>query len=129
MEPRFGADFSGVRIHTGSEAAQLNREVSAQAFTHGQDIYLGEGKTDVASAQGKQLLAHELTHTIQQGASPQAQRDAGPGQPPVAGVTSGLQREVIQRSAFEERLTWDNWKTASYKWGWRRTDWQKLMRP
>jgi hypothetical protein len=66
MEPRFGADFSGVRLHTGGESAQLNRSVSAQAFTLGQDIYLGEGKDDLESAQGKELLAHELTHTIQQ---------------------------------------------------------------
>ena len=66
MESRFGADFSGVRIHTGSESAQLNRSVQAQAFTHGSDIYLGEGKTDVESAPGKQLLAHELTHVVQQ---------------------------------------------------------------
>ncbi len=66
MEPRFGADFSVVRLHTGGDAAQLNREVSAQAFTRGQDIYLGEGKDDLTSAQGKQLLAHELTHVVQQ---------------------------------------------------------------
>ncbi|HUI40215.1 MAG TPA: DUF4157 domain-containing protein, partial [Methanothrix sp.] len=49
MEAGFGADFSGVRVHTGGEAAQLNRELSAQAFTHEQDIYLGEGKTDLGS--------------------------------------------------------------------------------
>jgi hypothetical protein len=66
MEPRFGADFSGVRVHSGSESAQLNRSVSANAFTIGQDIYLGEGKSDVTSAAGKELLAHELTHVIQQ---------------------------------------------------------------
>src|SRR5262249_43259857 len=75
MESRFRADFSGVRLHTGSESAQLNREISAQAFTYGKDIYLGEGKEDVSSSSGRQLLAHELTHTIQQGAAPQrAQR-------------------------------------------------------
>lgn len=67
MEPRFDADFSGVRIHTTGEAAQLNREVSAQAFTQGQDIYLGEGKSDLTSSEGKHLLAHELTHVVQQG--------------------------------------------------------------
>ncbi len=66
MEPRFGADFGGVRLHAGSEAVQLNREISAQAFTRGQDIYLGEGKADVESSAGKQLLAHELTHVVQQ---------------------------------------------------------------
>jgi hypothetical protein len=70
MESRFGADFSGVRLHTGSEAAQLNRAVNAQAFAHGLDIYLGEGKHDLKSSAGKQLLAHELTHVIQQTGSP-----------------------------------------------------------
>jgi hypothetical protein len=70
MEGRFGADFSGVRVHTGGEAAQLNRAMSAQAFTHGSDIYMGAGKYAPGTAAGKQLLAHELTHTIQQGAAP-----------------------------------------------------------
>jgi hypothetical protein len=69
MEPRFGADFGGVRVHTGGEAAQLNRALSAQAFTHGQDIYLGEGRYGPDSDAGKRLLAHELAHTLQQGAS------------------------------------------------------------
>ncbi len=70
MEPRFGVDFSGVRVHTDGAAAQLNRQLSAQAFTHGNDIYMGEGK----SVNDKTLMAHELTHTIQQGAVPQTQR-------------------------------------------------------
>ncbi len=67
MEARFGADFSGVRLHTGTEAAQLNHAIDAKAFTHGQDIYLGQGNSNFESNAGKQLLAHELTHTIQQG--------------------------------------------------------------
>ncbi|HEY89692.1 MAG TPA: DUF4157 domain-containing protein [Thermoflexia bacterium] len=67
MEPRFGADFSGVRVHTNSESAQLNREINSQAFTHGQDIYFRPEKYDPGSDSGKQLLAHELTHTLQQG--------------------------------------------------------------
>ncbi|MGB8647424.1 MAG: DUF4157 domain-containing protein [Anaerolineae bacterium] len=72
MESRFGADFGNVRVHTGGESAQLNREVSAQAFTHGSDIYLGAGKEDVQSSAGQHLLAHELTHVVQQGhAQPQ----------------------------------------------------------
>ncbi|HSD85247.1 MAG TPA: DUF4157 domain-containing protein, partial [Anaerolineae bacterium] len=69
MEPRFGADFSSVRVHADSESAQLNRAVSAQAFTLGHDVYLGEGKTDLSSDSGKQLLAHELTHVVQQGSA------------------------------------------------------------
>ena len=67
MEPRFGADFSGVRLHRGGESNQLNRAISAQAFTHGRDIYLGSGAPAPGTAQGNRLLAHELTHTIQQG--------------------------------------------------------------
>lgn len=70
MESRFGADFSGVRLHTDNESAQLNRAVNARAFTRGQEIYLGEGEIDFATSEGKRLLAHELTHTIQQGAVP-----------------------------------------------------------
>jgi len=66
MEPRFGADFSGVRLHADNESAELNRALSAQAFTHGQDIYLGEGKTNLETTEGKRLLAHELTHVVQQ---------------------------------------------------------------
>ncbi len=67
MEDRIGADVSGVRLHTGASSEQLNREVDAQAFTHGRDIYLGASAPDLGSDPGKKLLAHELTHTLQQG--------------------------------------------------------------
>lgn len=72
MEAGFGADFSGVRVHTGSEAQELNRSISAQAFTHDKDIYLGEGREDLQSKQGNQLLAHELTHVLQQSGADQS---------------------------------------------------------
>jgi hypothetical protein len=62
MESRFGADFGSVRVHTGSTAVQMNKELGAQAFTHGNDIYYGAGK----SPGNNELTAHELTHTIQQ---------------------------------------------------------------
>jgi hypothetical protein len=62
MEPRFGADFSAVRVHTGSEAVQMNRELGAQAFAHGRDVYFGAGK----SPGNNELTAHELTHVVQQ---------------------------------------------------------------
>ncbi|MEQ9234518.1 eCIS core domain-containing protein [Coleofasciculus sp. E2-BRE-01] len=65
MEPRFGADFSPVRVHTDSTAVQMNKELGAQAFTHGSNIYYGAGKSPNAD----ELTAHELTHTIQQGAA------------------------------------------------------------
>jgi hypothetical protein len=65
MEPRFGADFSNIKVHTDSNAVQMNKEVGAQAFAHGGDIYFGAGK----SPGNNELTAHELTHTIQQGAA------------------------------------------------------------
>jgi outer membrane protein OmpA-like peptidoglycan-associated protein len=74
MEPRFGVDFRGVRVHTESDAAQMNRELNAHAFTHGQDIYFGTGKYSHTTVEGKRLLAHELTHVLQQTAILQRQR-------------------------------------------------------
>jgi hypothetical protein len=66
MESRFGNDFSGVRVHTDSSSVSMNKELGAQAFTHGNDIYFNSGKYNPGSSEGKKLLAHELTHTIQQ---------------------------------------------------------------
>ncbi|REC49246.1 MULTISPECIES: DUF4157 domain-containing protein [Chryseobacterium] len=66
MESRFEADFSDVKIHTGSEAVRMSRELNAQAFAVGNDIYFNEGKYNPTSDSGKHLLAHELTHTVQQ---------------------------------------------------------------
>ncbi|HLL54386.1 MAG TPA: DUF4157 domain-containing protein, partial [Myxococcaceae bacterium] len=71
MEPRFGANFSNVRIHTGEKAAQLNRRVSAQAFTVGNHIFFAKGRFQPETSEGRELIAHELTHTIQQGAAVQ----------------------------------------------------------
>ncbi len=71
MEGSFGADFSNVHIHKDSSAVQMNNDLSAQAFTHGNDIYFNSGKYDTNSTEGKHLLAHELTHTVQQGGAKQ----------------------------------------------------------
>jgi Domain of unknown function (DUF4157)/Annexin len=62
MEPRFGADFGSVRVHTGCAAVQLSRNLGAQAFTYGNDIYFGTGKLPG----NNDLTAHELTHVMQQ---------------------------------------------------------------
>jgi Domain of unknown function (DUF4157) len=62
MEPRFGADFSKVRFYSDGDAMQMNRDLGAQAFTHGSDIYFGVGK----SVGNNELTAHELTHVVQQ---------------------------------------------------------------
>ena len=66
LEPRFGANFAGVRVHTGAQSDQLNRQLGAKAFTHGSDIYLAGGQYDPGSGASQRLLAHELTHVVQQ---------------------------------------------------------------
>lgn len=66
MESRFGTDFSNIKIHTGTEAIQMSRDLNAQAFAVENDIYFNEGKYSPNSNSGKHLLAHELTHTVQQ---------------------------------------------------------------
>ena len=67
MEPALGADLSQVRVHTGSDADSLNQAVSARAFTTGSDIFFRQGEYAPGSSGGRSLLAHELTHVVQQG--------------------------------------------------------------
>jgi peptidoglycan hydrolase-like protein with peptidoglycan-binding domain len=69
FEPRFKCDFSSVRIHTGTQASQAAREFNARAFTTGRNIFLGSGEYNPATARGRHLLAHELTHVVQQGSA------------------------------------------------------------
>ena len=69
MEPRFGADFSSVRVHTDAESAGLSNRLSARAFTHGSHVFFSNNQYQPGTSEGKHLLAHELTHTIQQGQS------------------------------------------------------------
>ncbi|HEY9753724.1 MAG TPA: DUF4157 domain-containing protein, partial [Oculatellaceae cyanobacterium] len=66
MEPRFGHDFSKVRVHTNDKAAESAKAVNALAYTAGQSIVFGEGQYRPGEKDGKRLLAHELTHTLQQ---------------------------------------------------------------
>jgi Domain of unknown function (DUF4157) len=66
MEQAFGADFSGVRVHTDERSDRLNREVQARAFTTGQDVFFRKGEYRPGSRSGQELLAHELTHVVQQ---------------------------------------------------------------
>ncbi|MDH3976497.1 MAG: DUF4157 domain-containing protein [Deltaproteobacteria bacterium] len=66
FEPRFGADFRGVRIHLDSRAAGLAKAINAKAFTKGKDIVFGSGYYSPETSGGKRLLAHELTHVLQQ---------------------------------------------------------------
>lgn len=73
MEPRFGHDFSGVRIHTDAQAAASAQAVQAHAYTVGQHVVFGVGEYRPQEASGRALLAHELTHTVQQERQPSHQ--------------------------------------------------------
>ena len=66
FEPRFGADLSGVRLHQDTQAADLTEQINARAFTLGQDVYFGAGQYAPSTDDGQRLIAHELTHTLQQ---------------------------------------------------------------
>ena len=66
MEPRFGVDFSGVRIHDGLQAAESASAIAALAYTVGQDIVFGASQYSPGSNSGQRLLAHELAHVVQQ---------------------------------------------------------------
>jgi hypothetical protein len=92
MGNSIGADFSNVRIHTGEKAAALSDEIGAQAFTHGNDVYFNSGKYDTDSSAGKHLLAHELTHVVQQGAAPAIESKTSSAA--ATHSTPGVQREI-----------------------------------
>jgi hypothetical protein len=78
MESRFGADFSEVRIHNDNQAASLSQQLNAKAFTVGRDIYFNNNQYAPLESSSMHLLAHELTHTIQQGATTNSiQREEG----------------------------------------------------
>ena len=96
MEGYFGADLGDVRVHADGEAASLSRELNANAFTVGRDIFFADGVYDPSSRDGQATLAHELTHVGQQtGFAPAAQRE---------GEEEELQMSAVQREGEEEEL-------------------------
>jgi hypothetical protein len=94
MEPRFGADFSSVRVHAGPEAATLSSQLNAHAFTIGRDIYFNDGQFRPETDAGRELIAHELTHTIQQGGAIQRAAAEAP--------VSERSGESVQRSIWDD---------------------------
>lgn len=87
MEPRFNADFGAVRVHTDARAHQLARSVSAHAFTVGKDIVFAAGSYAPETPSGKRLLAHELTHVLQQSSTTDPRRIQRQTAPPPNGPT------------------------------------------
>lgn len=83
LEPRLGADLSAARVHSDSDAAEAAQSIGARAFTHGQDIFLARGE----SGRDTRLMAHELTHVVQQtgAGSPAVQRAADEDEPAAVG--------------------------------------------
>jgi Domain of unknown function (DUF4157) len=75
MEQRFGHDFSGVRVHSGGAAEESARDVNSHAYTVGNNIVFGAGTYAPGSERGRRLLAHELTHVVQQSKTVSLQRD------------------------------------------------------
>lgn len=92
MEQRFGHDFSRIRIHADAQAAQAARAVHARAFTVGGDIVFAAGQYAPNHPGGRHLLAHELVHTIQQGAAPA--RGSGLG----SGGVQSVAQPLLQRT-------------------------------
>jgi hypothetical protein len=112
MEPRFGHDFSQVRVHTDSKAAESARDLTANAYTVGRNIVFGTGQFLPGTQMGWQLLAHELTHVVQQsaGIAQRIQRqpvvDAGQPvktvQPTIADIDKDLQTNQLGEEGARE---------------------------
>jgi hypothetical protein len=119
FEPRFGADFSQVRVHTGSRADSTAKAISAKAFTVGSDIVFAGGHYSPESHEGQHLLAHELTHVVQQDSGTRRlSRQADRADP---GIVTGTHAPTIQRKwyniplpfGYELDPSWEGVKTAA----------------
>jgi hypothetical protein len=97
MEPRFGHDFSRVRVHSGDAAALSAQAVNAQAYTAGHNIVFGAGRFAPGTHAGQELLAHELTHVVQQSGS-------DPRRPAQAGEMGDLSPVISVQRSGSQRL-------------------------
>lgn len=102
LEPRFKANFAGVRVHTGGKAENLATRLGARAFTFGKDIFFNAGAFQPDSPEGMELIAHELTHTIQQ--QQVVQRDVIQREEAVTVQQRG--EPQVQRGIVSEALDW-----------------------
>jgi hypothetical protein len=119
MGQAMGADFSGVKVHTDAQSDQLNQTIQAKAFTKGQDVFFRSGAYEPGSRGGQELIAHELTHVVQQNGEgvrrkplPQQQRSPNRAAeaPSNPGRQSSVQRQsspVVQRAIEIEGITYE----------------------
>lgn len=113
MESRIGADFSNVKIHNDSNAHKLSAKLNAQAFAVGNNVFFNQGKYNPESQSGKHLLAHELTHTVQQGSAIQTRiqkQDNTDGQAEIMAADvkyiKGILRTALASNASSVSMTW-----------------------
>lgn len=105
FEPRFGHSFRDVRVHTGPAADEAAQTLGARAFTIGQDIGFKSGEYSTDTQEGKRLLAHELTHVVQQraqGGRPEVQRQAGAAATAAAWATVGSAGYTVAHGALTQ---------------------------
>lgn len=93
LEPRFGADFGQVRVHTDARAASTAKAMQARAFTVGRDVAFGAGEYSPTTTSGKKLLAHELTHVVQQRQAPPGFNTNG--RSPISGLLQRKPKEKL----------------------------------
>jgi hypothetical protein len=103
MQARFGHDFSEVRVHTDARAGESAQALDALAYTVGPDIVFGSGQYAPETTEGQRLLAHELTHVVQQGAAPAADAIT-PSGVSNAGKTAAVQRQVHVGDSLPARV-------------------------
>ncbi|MGA9998451.1 MAG: DUF4157 domain-containing protein [Pyrinomonadaceae bacterium] len=128
FEPRFGYDFSHVRVHTDTRAADVARSINARAFTTGNSIVFGAGQYDPSSAKGKELLAHELTHVVQQ--VPHIARADGDDKPPCFSGHAEGQGENMNMTfygvTYKYRI-WGTWKAGDSTSAFRQRAFEKWL--
>jgi outer membrane protein OmpA-like peptidoglycan-associated protein len=118
MEPRFGRDLSHVRVHTGSQVEESARDVHARAYTVGHDMVFAPGQYNPSSSEGRHLLAHELSHTIQQSggdASALRREPAAPEQAAAPGPAACETGDPVftPGDTFRFVINTDNWKDGA----------------
>ena len=91
MGQAMGADFSSVKVHTDSQSDQLNKSIQAKAFTTGQDVFFRQGAYEPSSQSGQELIAHELTHVMQQNANTVRKKD-------ISSVSSELRIQRVSKN-------------------------------
>ncbi len=122
MEPRFGRDLSHVRVHTGPQAEESARDVQARAYTVGQDMVFARGQYNPSSSEGRHLLAHELSHTVQQsggsagGRASAVRREPAAPEPAAAPAPAACETGdpvFTPGDTFRFSINTDNWKDGA----------------